>query len=202
MARNGFLLLILLNLLFFGWSRWIAGRDAPTPAPSSVAAAASPPLPAAPPPPPACTSVGPYGTEDAAFAVAAKLAAAGRETSLRVATDEIADGYWVFLDGFPDVDAQRATVARIKRAGINDASALPGEPPLRVSVGLFSELARAEQRAAAVRKLALSPQVGEHKSARSRYFIDLAGIAPQDLGPEVLLGAGIDSVPGELVACP
>jgi hypothetical protein len=209
MARNGFLLLLVLNLLFFGWSRFIPGRSADTPAQALVAAAMQPPPVAEPPPPvaeppspPVCTSIGPYATEDAAFAVAAKLAASGRQTSLRAADEEVADGYWVYIEGLPDTDAQRMTVARIKRAGINDASAMPNDPAFRVSVGLFSQRGRAEQRAAAVKKLNLSPQVGEHLSNRSRFWIDLAGIAPQDLGPEVLLEAGIDNVPGELVTCP
>lgn len=232
MLRNLLLALLAANLLYFAWAHWVDAPAKPPPgsaaadsdpaaarAPASGAVtgaaptaagssddAATPASSAAtaslPVGPPLCTSLGPFSDGVAADRAAALLAGAGKPSRPRSAAMPQADGYWVYVGGFKDAAAQRRILAAIKRSGIDDSFAMPDDPQFRVSVGIFSERERAEQRARRVRLLQLDPQIEEHFRLQATQWLDFAGVAPAALQPPQLAALGITDAALTAVTCP
>lgn len=167
------------NLLFLAWTLWIAEPADPaaralrapaTPAPAPAVAA--PPVAAAPGPPARCIALGPFGDAAVAATVSQRLVAAGLAPRPREERQQHRDGWWVFI-GSPDAAQQRRALAQIRRAGIQDAYAMPDDPQFRISLGIYSDRGRAEQRATALRPLDLAPRVEEHFQERTVQWLDV-----------------------------
>lgn len=200
MIRTLCLALLAANLLFFAWSRWLE----PGSPVARTAPLAATPTPATPPPPvpEACTSLGPFPDVDSVAQAAAALGAAGKHPQPRTENGQAADGYWVFVAGSADAAAQQAALKALLKAGITDTFAMPDDPAFRVSVGIFSERDRAEQRAARVRSLKLDARVEEHFRTDTRHWLDVQGAEAAALGEEALKVLGITTPGLSTAACP
>ena len=145
MIRNLVMVLVAANLLFFAWSHWV---DADTAQLTAVAASArkAPVLPPTPPAPPPCATLGPFADELMAVQAQQKLQAAGWGLLRRDVQEQVRDGWWVHVAN-ADAAGQARTLNAIRRAGINDAFSMPDDPQFLVSVGVFSDENRAEDRA-------------------------------------------------------
>lgn len=190
--RNVFFALLLANFVYFAWAHWI---DAPKPAPANAALAKLPTLklvdevpPAQRPQPStskvtstpsaACLSVGPFPDVGNSAHAAALLKAKGFDPKQRAEQAQSSDGYWVFVGGFKtEADADHA-LETLEHTGINDAMVMPETPDAgrRVSLGVYSERARAERRAEAVHSAGLDAQVVDRKVPNAIYWIDLVPI--------------------------
>lgn len=189
MIRIVVLVLAAANLLFFGWSRWVADQtprlvapDAPTAATRTVAA---------PAPAEACASIGPLDDEVRAMEVEQMLRDLQLSPVRRTVTVDEPDGWWVYVET-ADARAQARALRAIQGAGSGDAFAMPDDPQYRVSAGLFSDQARAEVRAAALRALQLAPVVAERMRQQSRFWFELPGTAPASVELSRLAAEGID----------
>lgn len=200
--RVFFLLLVLVNLLFFGWSNWI---DRPTPRARAaavpalkLAAASSPAEPSAM----RCRSLGPYDDESAAGAAAKVLTQRGLTARSRRADITSIEGYLVYIFA-SDEAQQRRALRQLERAGLRDAAAINDEAHgRRVSAGLFSEHKRAEERAEAVRRAGLEPAIEERQKSVSQWWLDvsLAATAPPLRADDVVLAGGAAVL--RVVDCP
>ena len=178
--------LLLLNVAFFGWARWI---DAP--ARSSTAAVLDASLPAlelAPAGSPAatpaaaaggtaaplrCRTIGPFDDDASASAVAERLQAGGWTARERSVENSSPDGYWVFV-GNLTAAAQRHMIAILTAAGIRDAVVMPQpEQSDRVSVGVFTDQARAARRAEQVRALGFKATLQVHQRSMTQHWLDI-----------------------------
>lgn len=170
MWRNVAIGLAVANLLFLAWSTWIgdAARPPVLVEPPPVALAPEPP------PPPRCVTLGPFVDAALAETVAARLAAQGLAGQPREELRQQRDGYWVVI-ATADEATQRRTLARVRAAGTQDAYALPGDERFRISLGIFSERGRAEQRARAAERLGLPYTVEEHFVEQRVHWIDVPG---------------------------
>ena len=211
------LALALINLLFFGWSYWIDKPQAPGTsataiprlqlAPAAEPAATDPaPAPAAPPAATAsaasrCASLGPLTDQAAATAVNTALLARNLNPRQRLASGQIPDGYWVYIDNLRDGAARSRALKRLARAGVNDAAALASSG--QVSVGLFSEKSGADMRAAAVRAAGLEPVTESRTHAQNQYWfdVDLANDIPLPAVAAVVAGLNVEAEPAWR-ACP
>jgi hypothetical protein len=188
-VRNIFLALLAANLVYFAWAHWV---DGPRPPPVNEALAKLPRLKLVSELPPqkqpqvntktvfnstaACMSVGPFGDIANAAKATGILTAKGFAPRQRAEEGESASGFWVYVGGLKDdVEADKVRVS-LERSGVKDALVMPpgGEAGRRVSLGLFSDRAHADQRAAAVRRLGFKAEVAEHKLPQTVYWIDLA----------------------------
>lgn len=186
--RNAFIALLFVNLVYFAWAQWV---DEPKPPPVNEALAKLPRLKLLSELPPeqrpgtntrtvlnetaACMSVGPFGDLTNAAKAAGILTTKGFAPQQRAEEAGTAAGYWAYVGGVKDdVEADRVRVS-LERSGIRDALVMPpgGEPGRRVSLGLFSDRAHADQRVAAVKKLGFKAEVAEHKLPQVMYWIDL-----------------------------
>ena len=172
--------LLAANLLFLGWVLMIAppsnpaSRAAPPPAaPRAVTSAAPAPVPTDAPAP-RCVSLGPFGDPAVAVTVSQRLESSGLAPTAREERQQHRDGYWIVV-ATSGLVQQRSVLAQIRRAGIQDAYAMPDDAQFRISLGIYSDKARAEQRATSLRPLNLAPRVEEHFQERSVRWLDVPG---------------------------
>jgi hypothetical protein len=200
------LTLVLVNVLFLCWARWIdqppavhaLGASVPTlhlaPPLSTLAAAKAKEA-------PHCESFGPLTTRDALAAVGTALRARSFNPHERATRGEAPDGYWVYIDNLSDSQARAKALKRLAHAGVRDAAALPTNG--QVSVGLFSEQSGAELRATAVRAAGLEPIIKPRIQVVDEYWYDVDSPSDMPLPAVAVLMAGVntDTAPA-WSACP
>ena len=162
-----FLLLLLVNLLFLAWIRWVAPTEVTAQAvPSAAAGKLQPirlqrePVTAASPADPelgstaaaaiaaaTCVSVGPFASLQQAAVTSAALQRLGFATHApRAATDEVRVGSWVRVPNLATPEDAANALASLQAAGLTDAYVVAeGEPGNAVSVGVFADPARAAE---------------------------------------------------------
>ncbi|HEX4049484.1 MAG TPA: SPOR domain-containing protein [Steroidobacteraceae bacterium] len=146
-----------------------------------------------------CRSLGPFTSATLAAQMAARLKARGLAPADRSVAISINDGYTVYLsepDG--DADAQRRTLARLARAGIDDVHTMSGsQQQARISLGLFADQARAVRRAEQIRQLGFKPALDIHQSSVTTHWLDLQ-LEPNEPTPP--LGQLLQELPGGAAA--
>lgn len=216
------LLLLLANLCFLGWATLI---DAPqssvrvTPASTNaaprllLATEAPPPAVTTPdknspgnttaaqsPGDSTCISRGPYQDAAAAEEVVKSLQSAGFTVRQRDEDGEVWVGYWISVSDLPSAAAADEALSRLKAGGIVDAYILPGNTTL--SLGIFSELARAQRRLEEVRRLGLEPKLSERKREGVSHWLDIDLNEPGQVIDPALLQSSGTIVRLETRACP
>jgi hypothetical protein len=165
----------------------------------------------APGPPPAlltdvkrCITVGPFADVADAAHAAATLRSGGYEPRQRVTEGEVFAGVWVYLPLPATAAASEQIHARLKAGGIDDALEMPGpnDKPV-ISLGLFSEPRRAQQRVAQAQDLGLNPGVADRNRSGDVYWVDI-DLKPTDslLNPADLQSEAGRIVRLEVKACP
>lgn len=214
------LLLILANVCFFFWSHYI---DVPEASPRAAI------TPAAKAPPRlllanerqadgdaiakrltselSCISVGPFATAAESQQAQQRLQSAGFTSKARNQPGEIFAGYWVSLQGFATRAESQDALTRLHAAGITDAYILPDAnadgPPNVLSLGLFSEQARAEQRRDTIAKLGFQPQLQNRTRHGEVLWLDVTLQEPgQLIDPALLQPESGGIVRLETTACP
>jgi hypothetical protein len=200
MIRLVVLVLLAINLLYLGWSQWV-GKDLEQLTAVTPSTEPPSPAPAVPVGPPPCATLGPFSDELLALQVQQKLEAAGWGVLRRVVNETLHEGWWVHVDN-ADAARQTRTVNTLRRAGIGDAFAMPDDPQFRVSVGIFSEEDRAEDRAAQVQKLKLDALVTERLRDQAVIWFDVPGVARETLGDGRLATAGVALEKLRVESCP
>jgi hypothetical protein len=199
--RTSFFALLLANLVLYGWANWLSPQGGGTAAvgatdvPKLVLATEvkSAPQGAGPlsaggigdqPPPVApavaaapenvarCVSLGPFQQLAELAHVSAAMREAGYDPHERVEVGDQVKGYWVYLDQFRNrkeaLEAKRELVAR----GLPEAMIMPGDNVV-LSVGLFSDEARANRVATQVRELGMKPVVSDRTQRGTLYWMDI-----------------------------
>jgi hypothetical protein len=184
-VRIAFFALLFANLVYFAWAHWIDVPQAPAVNPG---AKRLPPLklvelPHSQPQGGAekmalnqtCLSVGPFDNLDNSAHAAALLHARGFDTRQRAEQGQMTDGYWVYIGGLKTEADTDHTLETLERNGIKDALVMPEtvDAGHRVSLGLYSERARADRRVQAVRQTGLKAEVAERKLPGTVYWVDL-----------------------------
>jgi hypothetical protein len=142
-----------------------------------------------------CRSLGPFTSSTVATQMAARLKVRGLAPVDRSVDISINDGYTVYLsEPAGDAGAQRRTLARLARAGINDVHPITGtQQDGRISLGLFADQARAVRRAEQIRQLGFKPALDIHQSAVTTHWLDLQ-LEPNEPTPP--LGQLLQELPG------
>ncbi len=197
--RAAVLTLLFANLAFFAWARWV---DVPPHAPPSptdklpqlklsseapISATVSPQPTGVTNQPERCLNAGPFADVGAAGKALVTLRDKGLEPTARA--EESGTGWWVYVT-VKDAAGAEAVLSSLKEQGIEDATPMPGESAKKVSVGLFSDRARAERRAGVVQKLGLRPEL-EQRPLPPTYWIQarlphgLKNVPTDDLAQEL-----------------
>jgi hypothetical protein len=205
MLRIVVMVLVAANLLYFGWTQTV-GRGKPQL--TTAGAAASNPevvrstrkatVPAGPPP---CATLGPFLDPELADTAEKQLKDAGWGLVRRSATEQVVEGWWVYVPN-TDAAAQARTLDILRRWNMRDAVAMADDPEFRVSVGIYSLEARAEDRAQLVQRLKLDAKVAERYKPQASTWFDIPGVARATLADGRLKKTGLPLEKLRIEACP
>ena len=215
-----FLLLLLANVLFLAWTRWVvpvtpAVIDTPAPggrelqpirlrAESPNASATADDTSGAGLLAASCVSVGPFIDPAHAAAANAQLQRLGFTSRRRVSQDEVRVGYWVRVPNLATpADATNALVA-LQAVGLGDAYVLAeGEPDNTVSVGVYADPRRAAEVSARVQKAGFSPETSDRLRMLEVLWLDIDRQANGGLPSLESLGTPPEGgLPYDMRACP
>jgi hypothetical protein len=189
--RIAFALLLFANLAWFGWARWVAPSGEPPAtaaaaegrglllareaAPAGSAAAAARPR-------DNCLSLGPFTDLTDAARASTLLRENDLEPRQRADEGVVWKGYWVTLGGLPNRAAANEVIERLRRAGVADAYAMPGDgSDVTISLGLFSERQRALRRLDDAKAIGLEPRIVDRERMGTVYWIDVDVVPPAEL---------------------
>lgn len=173
--RAVLLVLLLVNLAYFAWAQWLAPRetllvsdkvDAPR---LQLASEAAPGSTAGD----RCVTVGPFPSAELAASARATLVDAGYPSVPREEESRTTDGYWVFLEAPTTPAAERRLMDRLRRGGITDAQAMGEGEERRISLGIFSDEARAAAQSERVARLQMLPQIEAREKTGTAIWLDL-----------------------------
>lgn len=212
-----FLLLLLANVLFLAWTRWVVPpvqavretaasnqqlqpirlRSEPSLA-STVDTAATNLLAAA------CVSVGPFSDPAHADAARQQLERLGFSSRSRIGQDEVRVGYWVRVPDLATPSDATNALATLQAAGLGDAYVVEGdESGNTISIGVYADARKAAEVAKAVQDAGFTPQTSDRLRTLEVLWLDVdrqanGGLpAMEDLG-EPPAGA----LPYDMRACP
>lgn len=215
-VRVIFLLLVLANLAFFAWSRYVAPEssgsdraplqrqvapeklpvvpDAPasgeaSPVASSAAGAA------------ACLEWGSF-TVDGAAAARRALEPLALGARLGERTAEEAAGWWVFIAPQANRQAAQKKAAELKELGVDEYFIVQEEGRLRwsISLGVFRGEDAAQSRLAALREKGVrSAQIAQRETTVTKTWLQLRDVQPEEQPRLRSLAAGFAAT--ELRGC-
>jgi hypothetical protein len=217
--RALFLLLLLVNVLFLAWTRWVAPPSAPDVRATSAAdsslqpirlrAEAAPPATSAAPSADgllavACVSLGPFIDPVHADAARARLERLGFSSRRRVAQDEVRVGYWVRVAGFATPADAANALGTLQSAGLGEAYVVGAdEAGTTLSIGVYADRRKAAEIARTVQDAGFTPATSDRLRTLEVMWLDVdrqanGGLpAMEDLG-EPPAGA----LPYDMRACP
>lgn len=211
--RIAFALLLFANLAWYGWTQWVA----PSAEPAATAAAAegkglllareaapSQASGGAARPRDNCLSLGPFTDLTDAARASTLLRENDLEPRQRADEGVVWKGYWVTLGGLPNRAAANDVIERLRRAGVADAYAMPGEgSDITISLGLFSERQRALRRLDDAKAIGLEPRIVDRERTGTVYWIDVDVVPPAELPDAARLqGEGGRILRLEVKPCP
>ena len=139
----------------------------------------------------ACVSVGPFRELSQAATAAANLRGAGLEPVQRVGEGDIWVGYWVYLAAIPTVEEAETILARLKDNGITEAYVIPSsDSGTLISLGVFTQVARAGNRLSAARELGYEGTVSDRTRRGTVYWVDVMLAPGEPLDFEALQPPG------------
>jgi hypothetical protein len=186
--RNLFLVLVLVNLAFAAWRAWFSGPEYPTQLISSgaptielFASATSSPTSAVDGLPAgadelqlACISLGPFPNRVDVQDAETALENSGFAVRQRTADGDVWLGYWVYLDAIETQEVAATMVDQLSNAGISEAYVIAdADSGNIVSLGVFSERARAQQRFADAQTLEMSPVIANRSQPGEVFWLDV-----------------------------
>ena len=150
-----------------------------------------------------CRSVGPYAELGPAEEAVAALGATGFSANVREAAEQIMVGHWAqVIDIDQRADANRL-VAALTEAGLEEAYIVGDETEgYTISLGLFSELPRAESVVAQAADAGVRAVIVERTRDEVRYWVDAATPGPGVLQPYVDTGENLTIEERAIGECP
>jgi cell division septation protein DedD len=138
-----------------------------------------------------CVSVGPFRELSQAATAAANLRGTGLDPLQRVAEGDIWVGYWVYLAAIPSVADAETILARLKESGITEAYVIPSsDSGTLISLGVFTEVARAGNRLSAARELGYEATISDRTRRGTVYWVDVLLAAGETLDFDALQPPG------------
>jgi hypothetical protein len=203
-VRVLFLLLLLANLLFFSWARWVAPppavaghalpssrepgeirliRELPPDDQSVRGSGETPPQLAAGP---ACVSIGPFAERLQAELAGARLTELGFSWTLRESADSVRVGQWLRVAGQATASDAANTVAALREQGLEDSVVMnDADGDLVVSLGVFADPELAAEAARKARSAGFRPITTDRYADARVHWLDVdreanAGLPPLD----------------------
>ena len=199
--KNLLLLLLLANILYFLWGMFV--EEPPPPGVAIIEEADfGPPLEIAGERRsdgaagrvsdldalvgPSCATLGPFKIPEEANRAAVTFSESGMTARVRVTEAEVFVGHWVQIRDVADDATAEEMLGKLSRAGMKEAYLVrTDDEGLKISLGLFQELDRAENVELDARALDLPAEIGPRMGERTVYFVDIA--LPQGAGARAIV---------------
>jgi hypothetical protein len=224
--RNLLLILLLANILYFTWETAtqepedegveildrrdlgpplaladgrtiMAMRAAAKPEEETTGAAALPAVIGNP-----CASIGPFANSAEAERVLASYRNQGMRGIVRSTQGQIFVGHWVQITKIPSREVGDAMLKRLVAGGLSDAYLIPGDDGLKISLGLFGDLERAERIELQAEALDIPAEIQPRMRDGMVFFVDLE-LPPGRGATEMIERFGEDKVLlRERASCP
>jgi hypothetical protein len=199
--RNLLMLLVLANVLYFMWGRFVEEpeqlgivvvRESELGPPltvtrSTVAEAATSvgavlgsgkPSDLAAVVGRSCVTIGPFRTAADADAALAGIQARGMRAGVRSTEGQLFVGHWVQIRNIPDRESGNQILARLRDGGLGDAYLVPTDDEgLKISLGLFGERSRAERVELQAKSMDLPADITPRMRDATIFFVDV-GLPP------------------------
>ena len=141
-----------------------------------------------------CVTIGPLKLRSDADTAVLSYSNEGMKTGARATQAEIFVGHWVQIRNIADDATAKTMLAKLDEGGLSDAYLVrTDDEGLKISLGLFGDLERAEKIELEARSLDLPADITPRMEPRTVYFVDLALPPGQGAGP-IMAKYGEDKV--------
>lgn len=141
-----------------------------------------------------CLTVGPFRSTTDADGALADLEGTGLRASLRTTEAQVFVGHWVAVRNIESRDKGNAMLEELKEGGLGDAYLVETEDEgLKISLGLFGEVERAERVELQAKSLGFDVNVVERTKAAMVTFVDV-GLPPGKGAGSIIQQYGEDRV--------
>ncbi len=150
-----------------------------------------------------CVTIGPFKSSGEADVAMGEYQRAGMRASVRTTEGQVFVGHWVQIRNIPDRDAGNAMLERLRAGGLGDAYLVPTDDEgLKISLGLFGEMPRAERVELQAKSLNLPAEISPRTRGATVFFVDI-GLPPGRGAREMIEKYGEESVLlRDLATCP
>jgi len=125
-----------------------------------------------------CVTIGPFKTNADADGALAEYENDGMRATVRTTQGQVFVGHWVQIRNIPDRDAGNAMLDKLKAGGLGDAYLVPTEEEgLKISLGLFGEMSRAERIELQAKSLDLDADITARMRDATVFYVDI-GLPP------------------------
>jgi len=125
-----------------------------------------------------CVSIGPFKTNADANGALAEYESQGMKAGVRTTQGQIFVGHWVQIRNIPDRETGNAMLDKLREGGLGDAYLVPTEEDgLKISLGLFGEMSRAERIELQAKSLDLPADITPRMRDATVFFVDI-GLPP------------------------
>ena len=150
-----------------------------------------------------CVTIGPFKTGADADAALREYEGEGMRVSMRTTQGQIFVGHWVQIRNIPDRAAGNVMIEKLKVGGLGDAYMVETQDDgLKISLGLFGEMSRAERIELQAKSLDLPADISPRTREATVFFVDIG--LPPGKGAGAIVGKyGEDKVLlRDLATCP
>ena len=150
-----------------------------------------------------CVTIGPFKSRLEADGVHSTYAGEELRAGVRFTQGQVFVGNWVQIRQIPDTAAGQAMLQTLREGGIEDAYLVPDdEEGLKISLGLFGEMAGAERIELQAESMGLAADISPRMKEATVYFVDI-GLPPGRGASTIVENYGEDKVLlRELATCP
>ena len=125
-----------------------------------------------------CVTIGPFRVNSDADAAVLAYSGEGMPTRIRSATGQIFVGHWVQIREIADAATANYMLEKLAAGGLTDAYVVQTEDDgLKISLGLFGDVERAERIELQAKSLNLPAEVSPRTRDGTVYFVDI-GLLP------------------------
>ncbi len=125
-----------------------------------------------------CVTLGPFTTATLASGAMAEYEKQGMRASIRRTQGQVFIGHWVQIRNIENREIGNVILGKLKAGGLGDAYLVPTEDDgLKISLGLFGEMSRAERVELQAKSLGLPADVTPRMREGTVFFVDI-GLPP------------------------
>lgn len=139
-----------------------------------------------------CFRAGPLASAKRAGETAQRLGEHGITAAVTVEEEPVATMHWVSLPPFPTFDAAKKQFAELQKRGVTDLGIVNERPGYVVSLGFYRQRESAQRRHDEISALGHAPRITERLTTKPVYWLDFRRLADDETSAATLATLLID----------